>query len=85
MKKPKKQPLYVYLAAILFLLTILVIWGFSFVPFSDSVAQSGNFYRFIKPFADAVLGKGWLTLANVRKVAHFCEYFFLGVFSYVFI
>lgn len=61
-------------------LTTVVIWGFSLMPGAQSQAQS----EFVRRIVEALLGDGPLAeflMAHfpIRKVAHFTEYFVLGV------
>ena len=57
--------------------TTLFIWSQSLLPAEQSQEQSG----FVRNLLDALLGDGPIAvflLANIRKVAHFAEFFLLG-------
>jgi len=49
------------------------------LPGSTSSKESGFVMRIVSPFLEIFVGKGNVTHHMVRKLAHFTEYFVLGV------
>ena len=68
-----------HLLYILIILTICLIWGHSAMSRVDSAEESGFILQLVTPFLEIFLGKGNVTDHIVRKLAHFTEYFVLGV------
>ena len=60
-------------------LTLGFIWGNSLQPVSTSVESSGGLFYKFKPIFDSLFGEGSFTHSDFRKLAHFCEFFILGL------
>ena len=64
---------------LLIVLTLAFIWGRSMKSIPESQAESMGVLGFIRPILELVMGKGNATDHHVRKLAHFVEFFALGV------
>ncbi len=71
----KLKPLIVTFAV----LTLLFIWTNSFLSAGMSSRASGYFTRIMTPLLELVFGRGNVTEHLVRKLAHFTEYAFFGL------
>ena len=71
----KLKPLIVTFAV----LSLLFIWTNSFFSSGVSSRASGYFTRILTPVLELVLGRGNVTEHLVRKLAHFAEYAFYGL------
>ena len=60
-------------------LTLIFIWGNSFLPSDVSSGESGFVMKLLTPLLEIFTGKGNVTEHLVRKLAHFTEYTVLGV------
>ncbi len=75
----KKRNLLSVLLVILIIVTLALIWGNSLQSIPESKAKSGRVLEIIAPFLEFFVGKGNVTDHLVRKLAHFTEYFVLGI------
>ena len=73
MKKTRKVLL------IIILVTIAVIWGQSMLNMEDSSTESSWVMNLVTPVLEIFVGRGNVTEFIVRKIAHFTEYFVLGL------
>ncbi len=64
---------------ILIIVTVLAIWIHSAMPASVSSRESSSVMNFIRPVLELFVGRGNVSEHLVRKLAHFTEYFVLGV------
>ncbi len=71
----KLKPLIVTFA----ILSLLFIWTNSFLSSGASSRASGYFTRILTPFLELIFGRGNVTEHLVRKLAHFSEYAFYGI------
>ena len=71
----KLKPLIVTFAV----LSLLFIWTNSFFSSGVSSRASGYFTRILTPVLELVVGRGNVTEHLVRKLAHFAEYAFYGL------
>ena len=60
-------------------LSLLFIWTNSFLSAGASSRASGYFTRILTPFLELIFGRGNVTEHLVRKLAHFTEYAFYGL------
>lgn len=67
------------LIAIIIFITLAFIWGHSMVPRHTSADESGFFLKVLYPLLSLIFGKNGVTDHLVRKLAHFSEYFILGI------
>ena len=61
------------------LISLLFIWLNSFLPSGASSRASSYFTKLAAPFLEIFFGKGNITEHLVRKLAHFAEYAFYGL------
>lgn len=61
------------------LLTLLFIWGNSVLPSGESSRMSGYVTKLLTPLLEVFTGRGNVTEHIVRKLAHFTEYAFFGL------
>lgn len=78
-----KKKGYIITLSVLIVLTLSFIWGNSLLSKSASANTSGGVYNFFKPIIDFIFGEGNFTHAHFRKLAHFSEFFVLGVEIYL--
>ena len=77
------------LRLLLLVLTLLLIWGQSVLPASQSAQESGWFLSLVRPAVTAVqalLARAGVVMdasVLVRKIAHFAEYALLGLLAYL--
>ena len=71
----------VVLFAVLTAVWCAVIWGHSLLSGEDSSVESSAVKDFLTPLFELFVGKGNVTVHLVRKVAHFSEFFVLGLLS----
>lgn len=62
---------------------ISFIWIQSMIPGEESTVESEFIKNIVTPILEIIVGKGNVTLHLVRKLAHFTEYFILGVISVI--
>ena len=67
------------LLIILLVLLLAFIWGHSCMPTNTSETESKGVLELLRPLLEPIVGKGNVTLHLVRKLAHFTEFFCLGV------
>ena len=77
----KKRKIYVFIICVLIALTLAFIWGNSFLPRSESKEASDQTLDVMQSVLDTFFGIGKVVLSEgfVRKLAHFSEFFALGV------
>ena len=75
----KKRIFFTVLISILIALTVGFIWSNSMKSIPESSDQSENTYSWVKAVLDFIFGKGVITHSVFRKLAHFAEFFILGV------
>jgi len=73
------------LMIVLIIATYVFIFGNSLQPVSESQAESLSVLERVKPVFEAVVGQGNVTDHLVRKIAHFTEFFLLGLEWLVFV
>ena len=61
------------------IITLAVIWGHSLLGKEASSEESGFVMELLTPFLEIFVGRGNVTEHLVRKLAHFCEFFILGI------
>lgn len=64
---------------VLILLTLALIWGHSLLGREASSEESGFVMELLEPVLEMVVGEGNVTEFLVRKLAHFTEFFVLGL------
>lgn len=77
MSKIKKA--IVITLAILIVGTLAFIWGNSVATREKSEEVSSGVYEVVSPVFDAVVGENKVTEKDFRKMAHFSEFFALGL------
>jgi VanZ family protein len=75
----KKRVVALSFLSVLLTATLIFIWGNSILTINKSSSVSNGLYKRIAPFFNLVFGEGVITHAVFRKLAHFCEFFILGV------
>lgn len=75
----KKRVILIPILIIAIVLTLIFIWGNSVLSVTRSSSVSGGLYKSLAPFFDKVFGEGVITHAVFRKMAHFGEFFVLGL------
>ncbi|MFA6808455.1 MAG: VanZ family protein, partial [Eubacteriales bacterium] len=73
------------LMAVLIITTYVFIFGNSLQPVSESQVESLSVLERVKPVIEVFVGQGNVTDHLVRKVAHFTEFFVLGLEWLVFV
>lgn len=61
-------------------LWILVIWGHSLMSGETSSAESNGILAILEPIFAKLNLTEFLAMLNIRKLAHFTEFFILGIF-----
>ena len=61
------------------IITLAVIWGHSLLGREASSEESSFVMALLTPLLEMFAGKGNVTEHLVRKLAHFCEFFILGI------
>lgn len=64
---------------VLIILTLALIWGHSLLGREASSEESGFVMELLEPVLEMVVGEGNVTDFLVRKLAHFTEFFVLGL------
>jgi VanZ family protein len=64
---------------VLIILTLALIWGHSLLGREASSEESGFVMELLEPDLEMVVGEGNVTEFLVRKLAHFTEFFVLGL------
>ena len=64
---------------VLIILTLALIWGHSLLGREASSEESGFVMELLEPVLEMVVGEGNVTEFLVRKLAHFTEFFVLGL------
>lgn len=65
--------------AVIIAVTLALIWLHSCMDMEDSAEESGFVYDLLCPFFELFMGKGNVTEHFIRKLAHFTEFFGLGL------
>lgn len=65
--------------AVIIVVTLAFIWLHSCMDMEDSAEESGFIYDLLCPFFELFMGKGNVTEHFIRKLAHFTEFFGLGL------
>ena len=63
---------------VLLILTLGFIWGQSILPKAISSAESNHVLSLMEPLFYLIFSSGVITEHLIRKIAHFCEFAFLG-------
>jgi len=74
----KKRRLTLVIYAVLIGAALAFIWGNSLESIPVSREKSLGILKLVSPLIELFVGKGNVTDHLVRKLAHFCEYGFLG-------
>lgn len=74
-----KRKISTAVLVIIILVTLTFIWGNSLKSIPESSALSGKALNVVGPFLEIFVGAGKVTDHLVRKIAHFVEYFILGL------
>jgi len=77
MKQKNKKAITIL--SIIILATLAFIWIHSCMDREDSSMESGFVYDLLCPFFELFMGKGNVTEHFMRKLAHFTEFFGLGL------
>ncbi len=77
MKQKNKKAITIL--SIIVLATLAFIWIHSCMDREDSSMESGFVYDLLCPFFELFMGKGNVTEHFIRKLAHFTEFFGLGL------
>ena len=77
MKQKNKKAITIL--SIIILATLAFIWIHSCMDREDSSMESGFVYDLLCPFFELFMGKGNVTEHFIRKLAHFTEFFGLGL------
>ena len=77
MKQKNKKAITIL--SIIILATLAFIWIHSCIDREDSSMESGFVYDLLCPFFELFMGKGNVTEHFIRKLAHFTEFFGLGL------
>ncbi len=79
MKSEKNVQLFRYILIALIVLSLVFIFGQSCIPTDKSAEESEGVGSFLEEIfsPDTVFGR--FVLTNIRKIAHFTEFFILGV------
>ena len=64
---------------VVIIVTLAVIWGHSLLGREASSEESSFVMALLTPLLEIIVGKGNVTEHLVRKLAHFCEFFILGI------
>ena len=64
---------------VLIILTLALIWGHSLLGREASSEESGFVMELVEPVLEIIVGEGNVTEFLVRKLAHFTEFFVLGL------
>lgn len=75
----RKRKTFIIILSILIALTLAFIWGNSMRGGTKSTAQSESTYSSLQGVLDFIFGKGGITHLQFRKLAHFGEFFVLGI------
>lgn len=75
----KKRKAIIVILSVLIALTVGFIWSNSIRSISQSSDQSGEAYSRLQKILDFIFGKGVITHAIFRKLAHFGEFFLLSI------
>ena len=67
------------LLTLLLVLLLVYIWGHSCMPTEASREESSTVLELLRPLLSRIVGPENVTLHLVRKLAHFTEFFCLGV------
>ena len=75
----KTRKLFVVIISVFIALTLCFIFGNSFQTQQESVQNSGGIYDRVSHIFDAIFGAGVITHSIFRTLAHFSEFFVLGI------
>ena len=75
----KKRKAIIVILSLLIALTVGFIWSNSVRSISESSEQSEATFSFVREILDFIFGKGVITHAIFRKLAHFGEFFVLSI------
>ncbi len=75
----KKNKKAIIILSIIIVATLAFIWLHSCMGMEDSAEESGFVYDLLCPFFELFMGKGNVTEHFIRKLAHFTEFFGLGL------
>ena len=79
----KRKSVFIIILWVFIVLTVGFIWGNSLQSTTNSAQTSSGVYTFFKPLLDFVFGKNNFTHTHFRKLAHFAEFFVLGIEIYL--
>lgn len=75
----KKRKRVVIILSFVIIFTLAFIWIHSCMDMEESSEESGFFFEILCPFLELFVGKGNATELLLRKLAHFTEFFVLGL------
>ena len=75
----KKRVIVLSFLSVLLTATLIFIWGNSILTINKSSSVSNGLYKRLAPFFNLIFGEGVITHSVFRKLAHFCEFFILGL------
>lgn len=75
----KKQNFFSAILLAIIIATLAFIWSSSLKSIAVSSGESAKALEILRPYLEFFVGKGNATDHLVRKIAHFAEYFLLGL------
>lgn len=78
-KKTERNRKAITILSVIIVLTLAFIWLHSCMDKEDSSEESNFVYELLCPFFEIFMGKGNVTEHFIRKLAHFTEFFGLGL------
>ena len=75
----KKNKKAIIILSVIITLTLAFIWLHSCLGKEESAEESGFVYDLLCPFFELFMGKGNVSEHFIRKLAHFTEFFGLGL------
>lgn len=79
--KPNREKVLTMILAMVMVATLAFIWGNSLESLADSANKSSRVLKAIAFILEPLFGKDNVTDHLVRKIAHFVEFFWLGMNS----
>ena len=73
------RKIWIVILYVLFIATLVFIWGNSMLPQTTSAKESSAVHEILQPVFDQVFGTGTITEDITRKIAHGTEFLLLGL------